>query len=80
MILETAVGCTRQCCAGRARQGVRAPRTPVRKDEQRRMARPAWCWRVHGPLTRQANAHEGGEINIHAGFETPASGQLRFPG
>ncbi len=50
--LETAVGCACQCRDRCARQGVTTQRTPVRKEEQRRMARRARRWRVHSALTQ----------------------------
>jgi len=58
MILETAVGCARQCRDRCARQGARTQRAPARKDEQRRMAHRAWCCRVHSGLTPQVNVIE----------------------
>ena len=63
--LQTAVGCARACLDGRARQGVRTPRTPVRKDEQRRMARPAGCARVHSALTHLVGCIVAKIFNVH---------------
>ncbi len=63
--LQTAVGCARACPDGRARQGERTRRTSVRKDEQRRMARPAGCDRVHSALTLLVSSIVVKNASIH---------------
>lgn len=80
MNLKTEVGCAHQYCDRRARQGVRTQRTRVRKDEQRRMARRAWCWRVHSAVTQKVSHVEVKKPNINNTLLTPTSGQLPFLG
>jgi hypothetical protein len=71
--------CLRQACAlqGRGRGGLtaRTART-ARKEEQRRMAPRARCWRVHSALTPKANAIEAINDRLHAACERIQSGQL----
>ena len=78
--LQTAVGCTRACPDGRARQGERTPRTAVRKDDQRRMVRPAGCDRVHSARTHLVTALVAKIVSIHARLQRNSSGQLPFVG
>jgi hypothetical protein len=52
----------------------------VRKEEQRRMARRAWCWRVHSAVTQKVSHVEVKKPNIHNTLLTPTSGQLPFLG
>ncbi|MBS0608132.1 MAG: hypothetical protein JSS19_02090 [Proteobacteria bacterium] len=72
--LNPAVGCAHQYRAGRARQNARTQRTPVSKDEQRRMARPARYWWVHSVVTQQVNATEAKKIKAHKALLKVASG------
>jgi hypothetical protein len=70
--------CLRQACTlqGRERCGLTA-RT-ARKEEQRRMAPQARCWRVHSALTQKVNAIEAINDRLHAACEGIQSGQLTF--
>ncbi|MBH2044450.1 MAG: hypothetical protein I8H87_13230 [Comamonadaceae bacterium] len=70
--------CLRQACTlqGRRRGGLTA-RT-ARKEEQRRMARRARCWQVHGALTHEVNAIEAINDGFHAACQGIQSGQLPF--
>jgi len=45
----------------RGRSGLSA-----RKDEQRRMARQARCWRARSGVTQKVNSIEAANVNIHA--------------
>jgi hypothetical protein len=38
----------------------------ARKDEQRRMARRARCWRVRSVVTQKVDAIEAENFNVHA--------------
>ena len=49
-------------------------------DEQRRMARPARCDRVHSALTQQVSVIEAVKVSVHAGYPRMTSGQLPFLG
>jgi hypothetical protein len=68
--------CLRQACTlqGRRRGGLTA-RT-ARKEEQRRLAPRARCWRVHSVLTHKVNAIEAIHDRFHAACEGIQSGQL----
>ena len=74
--LDPAVGCARGCRDWHARQGARTRRTPVRKDEQRRMAGRARCHRVHSALTGKVKALERKIVFKHADLHVRTSGQL----
>jgi hypothetical protein len=52
----------------------------VRKDEQRRMARPAGCDRVHSALTLLVSTIVVKNDSVHRRFQRKTSGQLRFVG
>ncbi len=78
--LETAVERARAYSDGRARQGERTPRTSVRKDEQRRMARSAGCARVRSAVTILVNHIVASLFSVPAGCQRDASGQLPFLG
>lgn len=78
--LETAVGCACQCRDRCVRQGVTTQRTPVRQEEQRRMARRARRWRVHSAFTLKVNTPKLHLVRFPAAFPRGASGQLRFLG
>ena len=52
----------------------------MRKDEQRRMARPAGCDRVHSALTHLVTALVAKIVSIHAHLQRNSSGQLLFVG
>jgi hypothetical protein len=68
--------CLRQACTlqGRRRGGLTA-RT-ARKEEQRRLAPRARCWRTHSALTQKVNAIEAINDRFHAACEGIQSGQL----
>ena len=78
--LQTAVERARACPAGRARQGARTQRTSVRKDEQRRKARPAGCDRVRSGLTQMVSLVVARLLRVHANFQRYSSGHLPFVG
>jgi len=46
----------------------------ARKDEQRRMARQARCWRVRSAVTKKVNLIEAANANIHPALLRVASG------
>ncbi|MDF1484570.1 hypothetical protein PY257_05130 [Ramlibacter sp. H39-3-26] len=52
----------------------------ARKEEQRRMARRARCWQVHGALTHEVNPIEAVNARFPAAWQGMQSGQLLFPG
>jgi IS5 family transposase len=78
--LEAVVGRARQCRDRRARQGARTRRAHARKDEQRRMARRARCWRMRSAVTQKVKVIEAENFNIHAISVRVTSGQLPFLG
>ena len=59
---------------------MRTLRTCVRKDEQRRMARPAGCDQVHSGVTLLVSGFVVRNVSVHKGIQRETSGQLRFLG
>ena len=68
MILDSAVERARACRDRRARQDGTTPRAPARKEEQRRMARRAWCARVRSALTLMVTLIEAENFSSRAGW------------
>src|SRR4051794_10620652 len=74
--LDPAVERTRACRDRRARQGATTQRAPALKEEQRRVARRAWCARVRSALTSTVTLIEAGNFNSRAVCQGNPSGQL----